>query len=140
METEFKPPWLLYPIAWLSMGWNQGSAQKDNFEFQRWYLDLTEDDQGSFKAEYPESPWWPGYYFYIENIGKKNLGGINPIEYIKDVNRKLRAYANTQYQTAVDLEARGDLKGAHSIYADLRDNSHGCCENIEQVMKFLDNY
>jgi len=140
METDFKPPWLLYPFAWLSMGWKQGSAERDRYKFESWYLDLSDNERNIFKIEFPESPWWPGYYFYIENIMKKDLGGIKPLEYIKEVKANIISYFESRYEAASKLEKKGDLANAYKIYRDLYDNSHIGNDKSDKIRKFIDNY
>ena len=140
MEADFKPPWLLYPFAWLSMGWKQGSAEKDRYNFETWYLELPESEKTNFKSKFPESPWWPGYYFYIENITKKGFGGIKPLEYIAEVKANILSYFESRYEIAFDLEKKGSLDEAYKIYRDLYDNSHMGGEKMDRVKCFIDNY
>jgi|GEM_PF-6012432 len=140
METDFKPPWFLYPFAWLSMGWKQGSAERDRYKFEYWYLDLPDNERIKFKTEFPESPWWPGYYFYIENIMKKDLGGIKPLEYIKEVKTNIASYFESSYEAAIEFENKGELAEAYGIYRDLYDNSHMMGEKFDEIKRFIENY
>ena len=140
METDFKPPWFLYPFAWLSMGWKQGSAERDRYKFEGWYLDLSDNERTKFKTAFPESPWWPGYYFYIENIMKKDLGGIKPLEYIKEVKANIGSHFERSYEAATELEKEGKLSEAYKIYRDLYDDSHMMGEKFDEIKRFIENY
>ncbi len=122
MESKFRPPWLLYSFGWLSMGWKCGSAEEDRFKFEKWYLSLTTQDKDGFKSKFQESKWWPGYYFYIENIMKKDRGGIVLSEFMKDFKDNQKKYAEKLYAKAIELENSSDYKSASDLYIEIGRN------------------
>lgn len=123
MGIEFKPPWLLYSFGWLSMGWKCGSGETDRIKFEDWYADLSDVERSKFKNKYPESPWWPNYYYFIENIRKENRGGINPGIFLKEIKEQQKKYAELVYLKALELEAIKDYEAASDLYVEIGTNS-----------------
>jgi len=125
MNSHFKPPWKIHSFGWVSMGWKTGSAQISRNEFEEWFCELAESERSNFIKEYPESPWWPNYYRFIEigcGLGPRDKIPDEMIEIMKSVKVNQEFYAKEVYDKAVVLENDLNFEKAETLYSEILQN------------------
>lgn len=89
IENPMAPLWLMYPYMLKeSSQWNEGKGKKYSNDFYKWFKNLKDEEQNSFKIMYPQPKLWANknnteksLNFTIENLKSEYNKGIKK-EYV----------------------------------------------------------
>ena len=142
MNEDMKPPWKIHSFGWVSMGWKNGTAQTERNNFEEWFSGLPENEKSSFISKFPESPWWPNYYRFVEiqkELSQRDKLPSEFIEIMQSIKSNQEAYANEVYCKALKAEDQCDFCKAEELYGCILQNYGNYQDSLERCEKLRKN-